>query len=155
MARLGSIALTWVALFWLWLLFQAELSRTLIVAAAGCATVGTAVAVQVRAQFGRRYRLEQRWVVRALKVPWLVVSEFLIVTRVLVRALARWERPSGAFRLSPFPVGANEPVARARRAFVAVAETYSPNSYVVGMYADEGGVLIHDLEPQPPEKGVL
>ena len=46
MARLGSIALTWVALFWLWLLFQAELSRTLIVAAAGCATVGTAVAVQ-------------------------------------------------------------------------------------------------------------
>jgi multisubunit Na+/H+ antiporter MnhE subunit len=155
MRRLGLIALVWLALFWLWLLYQAELSRTLIVAAACAATVATALAVQVRRRFPHGYRLERRWAVRALKVPWLVVKEFAVVTRVLVRALARRERPAGSFRLSPFPVGGNEPVARARRAFVAVAETYSPNSYVVGMHGDEGGVLIHDLEPKPPSRGVL
>jgi hypothetical protein len=155
MRRLGFIVLTWLALFWLWLVYQAEVNRTLIVAAAACATVATAVAARVASTSRRGYRLEWRWAVRALKVPWLVVGEFAIVTRVLGRALVRRERPTGSFRLSPFPVGGNEPVARARRAFVAVAETYSPNSYVVGMYGDEGGVLIHDLEPKPPEKGVL
>jgi multisubunit Na+/H+ antiporter MnhE subunit len=155
MRRLGFLALTWLALFWLWFAYQAELNRKLIVAGACAATVATALAAHVRSRFRRAYRLESRWAVRGLKVPWLVVEEFAVVTRVLVRALVRRERPSGSFRLSPFPVGGNEPVARARRAFVAVAETCSPNSYVVGLYGDEGGVLIHDLEPRPPEKGVL
>jgi multisubunit Na+/H+ antiporter MnhE subunit len=155
MRRLGLIALVWLALFWLWLLFQAELNTTLVIAAACSATVATALAVWARRWFPLGYRLEGRWAVRALKVPWLVLKEFAVVTRVLVRALSRRERPTGSFRLSPFPVGGNEPVARARRAFVAVAETYSPNSYVVGMHGDEGGVLIHDLEPKPPSRGVL
>jgi multisubunit Na+/H+ antiporter MnhE subunit len=155
MRRVGGIALWWIVLFWLWLLYQAEFNGKLIVAAACTATLGTALAAHVRRQFRRGYRLETRWVVRALKVPWLVLREFAVVTRVLFRSLARGERPSGSFRLAPFPVGGNEPTARARRAFVAVAETLSPNSYVVGMYADEGGVLVHDLEPKPPEGGVL
>jgi len=155
MRRLGAIFLTWLALFWLWLLYQAEFNRKLVVAAACAATLATALAIRVRSTVRHGYRLEASWAVRSLKVPWAVLREFAIVTRVLVRALARRERPTGSFRLSPFPVGGNEPVARARRAFVAVAETYSPNSYVVGMDADAGGVLIHDLEPKPPEKGVL
>jgi multisubunit Na+/H+ antiporter MnhE subunit len=155
MRRVGGIALCWVVLFWLWLLYQAEFNRKLIVASACAATLGTALAVQVRRKFRRGYRLELRWVVRALRVPWLVLREFAVVTRVLLLSIVRRERPSGSFRLSPFPVGGNEPTARARRAFVAVAETLSPNSYVVGMYADEGGVLIHDLEPKPPDRGVL
>jgi hypothetical protein len=155
MRRLGAIFLMWLALFWLWLLYQAEFNRKLIVAAACAATLGTGVAVQVRRHFRRGYRLQARWAARALKVPWAVLREFVVVTRVLLRSLARRERPSGSFRLSPFPVGGNEPVARARRAFIAIAETFSPNSYVVGMYAEEGGVLVHDLEPKPPEQGVL
>jgi multisubunit Na+/H+ antiporter MnhE subunit len=156
MRRLGLLALTWLALFWLWFAYQAELNRKLIVAGACAATVATALAAHVRSRLLLRgYRLERRWAVRGVKVPWLVLEEFVVVTRVLVRALIDRERPSGSFRLSPFPVGGNEPVARARRAFVAVAETCSPNSYVVGMHGEEGGVLIHDLDPQPPEKGVL
>lgn len=155
MRRLGQLALVWLALFWLWLAFQGQLDRVMTAAAAATALVATALAAWVARWFPRGYRLERRWLKHALKVPWDVVRDFGVVTRVLAAAIAHGERPGGSFRLSPFPVGRNEPVARGRRAFVSMIRTYSPNSYVVAMLPDEHGALLHDLDEQPPEGGVL
>ena len=78
--------------------------------------------------------------------------EFVVVTRVLVRALVERRVPTGEFRAVPFPTGGSRPAERGRRAFVTLAMGYSPNSYVVDMDEERGLVLVHLLSPVPPGK---
>jgi hypothetical protein len=58
-------------------------------------------------------------------------------------------RGKGEFRTVPFPAGGARPTERGRRAFVALATGYSPNSYVVDVDEERGEVLVHLLRSVP------
>jgi hypothetical protein len=142
--RLGGFGLRWAALFWLFLLYQGDMSGVDAAAAVIAATLAAGVAEAARAVAPSRARLEPSWAARALKVPWQIVVEFGIVAAALVRS----PRGGGVFRTLRYPVAGATPEARARRALVAIAAAYSPNSYPVDV-GDDGVVLVHDLVPRP------
>jgi Na+/H+ ion antiporter subunit len=156
MRTVARWALWWLVLAVLWLLYQGEYNKIEKIAAACAAAVAATVAVVVRRQERTDLRLEPRWLGRALRVPWQVVREFGIVTVFLARGLARRRvPPTGGFRTLAFPTGGARPAERGRRAFAALAMTYSANSYVVDMDEDEHAVVVHTLSPVPPGEELL
>ena len=78
-----------------------------------------------------------------------ILVDFWIVGRRLVRAVTRLDRArAGSFvARGDFPTGGKNPEGTAWRAFVTVASTWSPNSYVVDIDPDTGNRLSHDLVP--------
>lgn len=83
-----------------------------------------------------------------MRVPWQILEEFAIVTWFLVRALGGGGVATGTFRALDWPAAGDSPADRGRRAVIAVAATYSPNSYVVHVDEEEDVVLVHDLVPR-------
>jgi multisubunit Na+/H+ antiporter MnhE subunit len=152
MRRLGTWAAFWVVLFPLWLLYEGEWDFRECLAGSAAAAIGaTAATVAVEGAL-LRHRFELRVLARALKVPWQVVKEFGTITVFLVRH----PRGPGAFGAYPLSAGGNDPVGRARRAFTALAATYSPNSYVIDVDERENLVLAHVLrQPKSPGEVTL
>jgi multisubunit Na+/H+ antiporter MnhE subunit len=145
MRKLGWWMLGWVALAALWLLYQGEWNAIQIYAAAAAAGLSLLVAFVLRRRVLPSVRVERRWLVRAVRIPWQVVREFGIVTLFLVRRRPR----EGEFRRLPFPAGGARPADRGRRVFIALATGYSPNSYVLDVDEEQGEALVHVLERVP------
>jgi multisubunit Na+/H+ antiporter MnhE subunit len=143
MQTVGRWALAWLALWALWLLFQGEWNAIQVWAAASAATLTLLVGLLVRRFALPSARVEWRWLVRAVRIPWLVVKEFWMVTAFLFR------REEGEFRRVEFPAGGARPAERGRRAFIAMATGYSPNSYVLDVDEERGEVLVHVLQRVP------
>lgn len=138
------LILVWVGLAALWLLFQGEWNPIQLYAAASAATLSLVVGLVVRRGALPSARIERRWLIGAARVPWNVVKEFALVTVTLLR------QAEGEFRTVPFPAGGARPAERGRRAFVAIATGYSPNSYVLDVDEERGEMLVHVLHPVPP-----
>jgi multisubunit Na+/H+ antiporter MnhE subunit len=143
MQTVGRWALAWLALWALWLLFQGEWNAIQVWAAASAATLTLVVGLLVRRFALPSARVEWRWLVRAARIPWLVVKEFWMVAAFLFR------REEGEFRRVEFPAGGARPAERGRRAFIAMATGYSPNSYVLDVDEERGEVLVHVLRRVP------
>src|SRR3954454_16949534 len=150
MRTVGSWAIIWIALGALWLLYQGEWNAIQIYAATSAAALSLVVAVLVRKHALPAARVERRWLVRVARIPWQVVREFGIVSAFLARALLGRRVPEGEFRALSFPAGGSRPADRGRRAFIALATGYSPNSYVLDVDEEKGLVLVHVLSPVPP-----
>lgn len=129
-------ALGWLSLFWLWILLVGEWNRDQWIAAAIAATVGTAIAEAARRFAGVELRPPTSWMSRAWKLPATVVVDFAIVMWALP------QRRRGVWVRRAIPGDVAFP---ARRAWLTIAATYSPNAYVVDIDASEGVVLVHDL----------
>jgi multisubunit Na+/H+ antiporter MnhE subunit len=143
MRTVAWVILVWVALTAFWLLIQGEWNAIQLYAAASAATLSLVVGLGVRRWALPSARVEVRWLRRALWIPWHVVKEFGYVTLFLLR------RGEGEFRTVSFPTGGARPAERGRRAFVALATGYSPNSYVVDVDQERGEVLVHLLRSVP------
>lgn len=149
MRRISNWAAFWVVLFPLWLLYEGEWNRQDVVAGAAAAAIGaTAATVAVELALPR-YRFEPGLAVRIARIPWSVVREFGIITWFLVRN----PRGSGQFQRYELSAGRNDPTGRARRAFIALTATYSPNSYVLEI--GDGELVAHTLKPASREQVTL
>jgi multisubunit Na+/H+ antiporter MnhE subunit len=158
MRRLKEIAvwvLWWVGLALLWLLYQGEWNEIQLYAALSAGAVAATVALLVRAYARPSVRVELRLAARAGLVPWQILSQFAVVTKLLVRALVQRRVPTGEFRAVRFPTGGPRPGDRGRRVFVAMVVGYSPNSYVIDLDEERGLALVHVLGPVPPGQELL
>jgi multisubunit Na+/H+ antiporter MnhE subunit len=144
MRMLAWLFLVWVGLAALWLLYQGEWNAIQLYAAGSAAALSLVVAVVVRRHALPSARIERRLLVRVARVPWAVVKQFGYITLFLLR------RGKGEFRTVPFPTGGARPAERGRRAFVALATGYSPNSYVVDVDEERHEMLVHLLRRVPP-----
>jgi multisubunit Na+/H+ antiporter MnhE subunit len=138
--------LGWVALGALWLLYQGEWNAIQLYAAVSAGALSLLAAWVVWQRTLPSLRVEPTYAVRAVRIPRQIVREFALVTRFLVRRRG----DGGEFRALPFPAGGGRPPERGRRAFVALATGYSPNSYVVDVDEEQGLVLVHVLSKVPP-----
>lgn len=135
----------WAALFGLWLLLAGQWNPKEIVAAAVAAAVASSVAELARTRTGFSARLPLRALRDLPQLPAMVVVDFGIVVWALLASAARREVVRGSFLSRE--LGRKEDAAGVGpRAWVALAASYSPNAYVVGVEAD-GTVLLHDLVP--------
>ena len=136
----------WPPLFALWLLFAGEWSWQVGVWGAGLSLIA-AVAGNVVARRGLPgTRGRWGWWREGGSAAGAVAVDFGIVTRVLADAITARRREAGTFRRDLSAAGQG-PLAAGRRAWVELAATWSPNSYVVDISPESGRRLIHDLRP--------
>jgi hypothetical protein len=142
----------WVAwylpLVVLWLAFVDTVAAPEVALGLVAAAVAATAADLVRTQDLVRFRLEPRWLHGLGQIPWQVLRDTWLLAVALWHHLAG--RPvHGVFRVVPFPSEADDARSAARRALVTGVVSVAPNTVVVGVEGSEGGMLIHQLVPEP------
>jgi len=147
--RLVLAAIAWFSvLVWVFMMCVADWTAVNWVAAGALGALATGLTVPLVANGTFRFRFRAAWATTLPAVAKQIFVDFWIVTVTLCRSIARRRRSVGLFvARADFPVGDRGPRGTAWRAFVAVAATWSPNSYVVDLNADTGNRLSHDLVP--------
>ena len=123
MRVLRNWLLWWLAFFGLWLVYVGVLAPTESAFGAAAAAVAATAAELVRSRGLTRLGPDASLAHRALRMPFDVVVQFWLVTRLL----GAGERPHGRLRTVPFRGGA----------LSAWAETISPRNYVLEVEDDE------------------
>lgn len=139
------VLVSWAAFWWLWLLFAGEWNRYEWVAAAGGATIATALTELARARTGVRAAVPLRLLGGVWSALAMVLVDFAIVMWALVRGLVRREVPRGVMRRRVSPAPGSDAHAVGLRAWSTILADFSPNAYVVDI--DREHVLLHDLVP--------
>ncbi len=146
-ARLRSIALWWLTLLGLWLLFVGTRERYELIGGACAAAAGAAFAEALRGERLLRFRFELSWVAKAGAVPWTVVRDFGILWWALFLHLARVRPIRSAYVAVPFSAGGSDPASAGRRTLATLLGTVSPNGIVIDIDTERDVALRHDLVP--------
>jgi multisubunit Na+/H+ antiporter MnhE subunit len=149
MARRVGFWIAWyVPLVVLWLAFVDTLAAEEVALGLVTAAVAATAAELVRSQGLVRFHLDPRWLRDVHRLPWQVLRDCWLLSPPL------WPhytvRPiRGEFRVVPFPVEADDARSAARRALATALVSVAPNTVVVGVEGGEGGMLVHQLVPEP------
>jgi multisubunit Na+/H+ antiporter MnhE subunit len=133
--------LSFVALFWLWMLLVGEWNQVELIYAACVAAVAATVGQWMRTVAGVTFRVPWRPLRALPSALGMIFVDFGIVVAVLARR-RRGEfvvRKSQAIQAGDLGVG--------DRAFSTLVANYSPNAYVIDVNGEAGIVLLHDLVP--------
>jgi multisubunit Na+/H+ antiporter MnhE subunit len=147
MGRIVTWLLWAMPLFLLWLALVGTLDELELYAGAVAAALGALALEAIRGRGLLPYRFERSWLARTWRPLVRVVTDFLLVARVALRALAGGDREPGALRTYPLPVDGDDPARAARRALVGAAGSLAPNQVVVDVDRERGAVLVHELDP--------
>jgi hypothetical protein len=144
MPRFTSFLVWFVALELLWVVLVGTTQSTELLAGLAAAAIGAAFVEVLRSLNLFEYRVEFGLLLKAWKLPWLVLFDFGVATRTLVRSLARGGRVRGRWVRVPFPTEPG-PTGRWQRAFSVATSNGAANAIVVDLAGDEA--LLHALEP--------
>lgn len=144
----------WIALMGLWLLFVDTLAPPEVLVGLAAAAAATFSGVVIRAYGEVRFRFQWRWLLLLRGVPTSVLGDSWVLTVALWRRLVRGEHPASALRTVPFPLTphADDPTAASWHAFVIMATSIAPNTYVIGVDHARNTALIHQLAPDPADQ---
>jgi multisubunit Na+/H+ antiporter MnhE subunit len=138
----------WVLMMSLWVALDDSLRSDELLAGAGAAALAAVGAEMVGHQASTRYRIRAGWLRGAVGLPGQVASQTVLVFAVLARTLARREPPPpGAFTETPVGYGDDTPLGVTRRVLLTGARSLAPNGFVVGIDADRGVMIRHELVP--------
>jgi multisubunit Na+/H+ antiporter MnhE subunit len=144
--RVGSFLCWFALLVGLWEVLVGTTQTMEMVAGLIAAALGAAFAELLRTMGLLRFSADLRLLAQGWKLPWQIVFDFLVVTWVLARSLARGQRVHGEWLTVPYPVSEDGERRRWQRAFATTAGTATPLAIVVDLDRDEA--LLHSLEPR-------
>jgi multisubunit Na+/H+ antiporter MnhE subunit len=149
--RTGAWLAWWVLLMSLWEILDDSIATDELLAGAAAAALGAFLAEAIGHQAAARFRPRVEWLGPALALPWQVARDTVTVFAALWRLLARGRRPSGGFRAEPVSPGGAGPEATTRRVLLMGGRSFAPNTFVLGIDADRGLMVVHQLVAKPPE----
>lgn len=129
----------WVLLAALFVALEDSRRLEVVVLAAIVGAFGATAAVIVRARREVILRPRARWIVAALRSLLRWPGDFVALAGALVR------RPQGRIVEEQFSATGEDPESAARRALAIAGGTLAPNSIVVGIDADRGVLMRHEL----------
>ncbi len=129
----------WVVLTLLWLALADSRRLDELVAAVAVGAAGATAAVLVRAQREVVLRPRARWVLEALRPLGRWPRDLWALARALP------SRPAGRIVEEPFEATGEDPRSAARRALAVVGGSLAPNVIVVGIDAERGVLVRHQL----------
>ena len=141
-------------MFALYLLLVGKVSTPELTAGAIIAAIATAGISAIRLKRNHAFSIRPTWIKNVRFVPARIVADCAIVLAAICRRPIR-QRGTGRFRLLPFAHGDERPAVRTRRAWITLAASITPNSFVVEAAADRDEILVHELCPrakQPENK---
>jgi hypothetical protein len=129
----------WLVLTVLWLALADSRRLEEVVAGVLVAALGATAAVIVRARREVVLRPRPRWVLASLRPALRWPRDLVALAGALVR------RPAGRTVEEPFEVTGEDPRSAARRALAVTGGSLAPNTIVVGIDADRGVIVRHEL----------
>lgn len=97
-------------------------------------------------------RILPGWLLRSWRLIWRIPSDIAIVCFEALAQLARPRPTRGEFRATAFKATAETPPDTGRRALAETVGSFAPNTIVVGVDAERGLILTHQLRRHgPPE----
>jgi hypothetical protein len=95
-----------------------------------------------------------RWLVPALTLPGQVVHDMALLFAALWRQLVHGMDPPSGFRAQAVRYGASGPGDKTRRALLLGGRSVAPNTYALGLDAERGVLVVHQLVmTEPGEAG--
>lgn len=137
--------------FWVWI--DDSLLFPELVAGGVVAAVGATMAEVVQYQADSHIRIRAEWVAAALRLPWSILGDTVIVLRALWRAVARGEQPPSGFVGVPRPYGDDTAEGATRRALLLGAMSAAPNKYALGLDERRQALVVHYLVLPDGERG--
>jgi multisubunit Na+/H+ antiporter MnhE subunit len=135
----------WALMMSLWVALDDSLAFDELLAGAGAAAIAALVAQAASHQAGLRYRLRLSWLLPALRLPWQVVADTLVVYLVLWRKLTRGEDPACGFVEVPVDPGEEGPAGVVRRALIIGGRSFTPNAFVLDIDGERAVMVVHRL----------
>jgi hypothetical protein len=129
----------WVLLAALFVALEDSRRLEVLVVAAVVGAFGATAAVVVRARRDVVLRPRLRWILAALRGLLRWPGDLVVLTRALV------SRTEGCIVEEPFSATGDDPHDAARRALAVAGGSLAPNSIVVGIDAERGVLVRHDL----------
>lgn len=112
--------------------------------AVGC---GVAVAL-AREQGFVEARILPWWLLSSWRLIWKIPSDIAIVCFEALAQLVRPRPSRGVFRATAFRATAQTPADTGRRALAETVGSFAPNTIIVGVDAERGLILTHQLRRQ-------
>jgi len=139
----------WVLLMGLWVILDDSLEPDELLAGAGAAVIAATVAELVMHQAGTRFDARLGWLPRALRLPGQVLADTWTVYAALWRLVVHREQPGSGFVTEPVRYGDDSPRAATRRTLLIGARSLAANEFVLGMDAETGTLVAHQLVSRP------
>jgi hypothetical protein len=140
------VALWWLALTAWWWLLVGMWSRWIAVWGAVAALLATVAAMLTGGPGWGARRLGRPWPRELAAAAVQVLLDNVVLARALAAALVRGDRgPQGRLFVRETEAGGAD--SAARRSWLALVATWSPNAYVLDVDAATGRALVHDLRP--------
>ena len=151
-SRAGEWLGWWVVLMAFWVVLDDSVAVDELAAGAGAAALGALLVELASYQAAVRIRIRLSWLAGALRLPGQVTGDTVTVFVALWKRLARGEEPRGGFVTEPVRYGPETPEGRMRRALLVGARSLAPGTFVVGIDADRGELVLHKLvlDEAPP-----
>ena len=135
----------WVASMLLWWALTATLkAQEAIVGAGAAASAATAITV-VRAGAGPLVRIRARWLRPAWRIPFFILRDTGRVFAALGRQIAGRGALRGSYRRVPLRVPPDRRLAAGQELLLTMGISVCPNTFVLGVDADEGFMVVHQL----------
>lgn len=80
------------------------------------------------------------------RIPWYILSDTWVVTKVLLLDLLGIKRASSFYRVCGFKTAKYDPLLAARRVLATAYTTVTPNSIVIGIDYEQSRMLFHQLQ---------
>jgi len=144
--RVASWLAWWVILMSLWVALDDSLESDELLVGAGLSALAALAAEVVGHQADVRLRVRARWLPRALALPGQVAAQTFLVFAALARALVTGAPPPrGRFRELPARYGDDSPLGVTRRVLLTAGLSLEPNEFVLGIDAERGVMVTHQL----------
>ena len=160
--RRADLRIPWFWLGWwavamvTWLLVTSTIAGSEAIVGVGASAIAATFAELVRTNVSPKFRPRARWLWKARRLPWRMVSDTALVMASLWGHVTRTRQARGSFRAIPFRHGDPEdPTDVARRALAEIGVSLTPNTVVVGIDPSRDLLLVHELVQRPGSVDLL
>lgn len=131
-----------------WVLFTAGVKAHEMLVGAFAVTLSLIFLLVVYRHSTQRLQFRAHDVLQAWRIPWYLLSDAWVITRVLVMDLCG-KRAGSFYRVSGFRTAKDQPELVARRVLATLYTTVSPNSIIIGIDWKQSRMLFHQIERSP------
>lgn len=148
--------LTCAAMYGIYLLYAATLSKPELYVALGAAVIATVAAHLFGVLSAANFRPAPKDLLQAWRVPGYLLQDTYLVLKMLLRQLFGGGAPRLQIHAVPYKVGdLDDPRDGARRALVETYTTMTPNFIVLGIVPRQYLLLYHQLQPTEVPRMVI
>jgi multisubunit Na+/H+ antiporter MnhE subunit len=135
-----------------WVIVDDSIEADELLVGAGAAALAALLAELAGYQAATRLRMRIEWLGPALRLPVEVARDTGTVFIALYRQVVLRMPPPSGFRETSVRYGGETLEAKTRRALLVSAKSLAPNTFALGLDAERGVMVVHQLVLSAPEE---